>query len=91
MFKLPAFPHPTYVVQAFPLPKLMEMQTHTQMAGSYCADGWGGRVHSFPDPTSRRRCEELGAIICVKETIVIIQGGSNMTGTDLCVNSPGHI
>ena len=27
----------------------------------------------------------------VPRTFFYVQGGSNMTGTDLCVNSPGHI
>jgi len=75
VFKLPAFPHPTYVVQAFQLLKLMEMQRKTQMTGGCCADGRGGRVHSFPDPTSRRRCEELGVIMRGKETV-----GDGMSG-----------
>jgi len=33
----------------------------------------------------------LNVAILLQRSIIYVQGGSNMTGTDLCVNSPSHI
>jgi len=34
----------------------------------------------------------IGVLFCIKNIYTSqLQGGSNMTWTDLCVNSPGHI